>query len=617
MGERLIALYAGQPVNYRAMSVDTESSATHDLQSALAGFSHGLQELRTQLAGDEALTAAIFDRSDDWSDLLTYKLAPHFEGEGCLIAAVTGGTNTGKSTAFNLLLGAEVSPMMATAAATRHPLLAAHADRAAQCMEGRLVPEFKAQLVGDGMGVVSEEVPEDAMFVAETDTLPPDLMLLDTPDVDSIDRRNWKVADHIRAAGDVLVAVLTAEKYRDERVVSFFKQASESGRVVIPLMNKANPADDYAVARQQLADFCSDVDIDSPRFVLPHDFSVADDLSRTIPALDGDTDLRGYLESLDIPTIKRRVYQSSLNHFVREADAFLEGLDDVADVLSAVREEFFGRAQVYAQKYDPVPGTEIGGLFHQYVQERRGPIRRAIGRSSKAVTQGAVKIGRTLTGALRRRSDLEGAASDVTDASLREKHAEAITQITRDLITSLLESRPNVGEPAGHLVGDELGKVDIDATIAQVVDDALKAEDISEEFRTHAKNLLDSWWEDNTGKRKVLEGLDAVLAVAPAAIAAPFVFSAGVGGPEAVFLAGPLVEQFLARVIEYQFGDEMFDFLSPWTAEQRASLTEALQTHIARPALGPLLEYCEVLNGETVEELKQWQDQCARALATS
>jgi len=174
-----------------------------------------------------------------------------------------------------------------------------------------------------------------------------------------------------------------------------------------------------------------------------------------------------------------------------------------------------------------------------------------------------------------------------------------------------------VREPAGHLVGDKLQSIDIETAVAKVVDDTLKADDISQEFREHAKRLLDAWWADNTGKRRVLEGLDAILAVAPAAIAAPFVLTAGVGGPEAVFIAGPLVEQFLARVIEYQFGDEMFDFLSPWTAEQRGSLENALVAHIATPTLGPLIDYCEVLDGELAGELKQWQEQCARALATS
>jgi hypothetical protein len=599
------------------MSTVPAQEHDHALQAALAGFAATFDRLADALAPDQQLSDALFEGTHEWADLLKYKLAPHFEGEGCLVAAVTGGTNTGKSTVFNLLLGAEISPMLATAAATRHPLLAAHPDRAAQCMEGRLVPEFKPERAGDGSGAVSETVAQDAILVAETDALPMDLMLLDTPDVDSIDQRNWKVADHIRAAGDVLIAVLTAEKYRDDRVVSFFKHAHESGRVVIPLMNKANPANDFAVARHQLGEFCNDVGIETPCFVLPHNFALADDLSQSIPALDGDNHLRAYLESLDVPAIKMRVYESSLTHFVRETESFLDRLADMRDTLLAVRDEFFGRAEKYAARYDPAPGAKIGGMFHQYVQEKRGPIRRAIGRSSKAVTQGAVRIGKTVVGALRRRSDLEGDRDAVTEENLREKHAAEIAQISRDLITSFLESRPNVREPARHLVEGDLRNLDVDAAVQAVIHETLKSEDISEEFREHAKRMLDTWWEDHAGRRKVLEALDTVLAIAPAAIAAPFVFTAGVGGPETVFLAGPLVEQFLARVIEYQFGDEMFDFLSPWTEEQRAALRDALIAHVVAPALKPLLQYCDVFEGELAGELTQWQEQCAQALATS
>ena len=86
---------------------------------------------------------------------------------------------------------------------------------------------------------------------------------MDTPDVDSIDKRNWEVADHIRAAGDVLVAVVTGEKYKDDRVIQYFKEAAASGRMLIPVMNKANPADDFDVARKQLKEFCNDVGIEA------------------------------------------------------------------------------------------------------------------------------------------------------------------------------------------------------------------------------------------------------------------------------------------------------------------------------------------------------------------
>src|SRR3990172_9538067 len=96
----------------------------HSLGEALAGFDVALRRLRAALDPDPALRDAVFSGSEDWIGLLVYKLVPHLAGEGCLIAAVTGGTNTGKSTIFNLLLKRRISPVMATAAATRRPVIA-------------------------------------------------------------------------------------------------------------------------------------------------------------------------------------------------------------------------------------------------------------------------------------------------------------------------------------------------------------------------------------------------------------------------------------------------------------------------------------------------------------
>src|SRR5690606_23338045 len=111
---------------------------------------------------------------------------------------------------------------------------------------------------------VERTTPPNALFVATHEQLPDRLVLLDTPDVDSIETEHWAVADIIRAAGDVLVAVLTGEKYKDDRVVSYFRQALASGRVVVPVMNKANPARDFEVARNQLAEFRGLIGSESP-----------------------------------------------------------------------------------------------------------------------------------------------------------------------------------------------------------------------------------------------------------------------------------------------------------------------------------------------------------------
>jgi hypothetical protein len=101
----------------------------------------------------------------------------------------------------------------------------------------------------------------------------------------------------------------------------------------------------------------------------------------------------------------------------------------------------------------------------------------------------------------------------------------------------------------------------------------------------------------------------------PTAIAAPLsIYAGGMGVAEAVAVAGPFVEQFMARVIEYQFADAMFDFLSPWKEEQQRALTNALLRHLVEPCLGDLRPLLEPFEGALMADLKKWRQQCQEAL---
>jgi len=585
-----------------------------ELGHALAQFDRGLQRLREAVASDPELAEAAFQGADEWANLLTYKLVPHLADGGCLIAAVAGGTNTGKSTVFNVLLGKAVSPVMATAAATRRPVIAASAVRAKQCLEGKLVPEFAPQPLEQPENVTKQGVAPDALFVATADTLSDQLVLLDTPDIDSIEKDHWVVAEHIQAAGDVLIAVLTGEKYRDERVVAFFRRALESGRVVIPVMNKADPEDGFLVARRQLEEFCSDLELDGTLFVLEHDPALSKKPVRPLRSIDGTTDLRTYLAGLDTAVIKRRVYRDSVRHFAERAGAFLEHVESVGAGMQSAAAELEARATRYAAQYDPAPGSEVGGLFHEFVQSRRGAVRRSIGTASKAVVRGVTAAGRAFSRAFRKRASLEPDLRPRSDAEIHALHAQALDRITRDLATDYIETARNLREPAAHLVESGLREWDVDAAVDAVVAETLRADSPSAEFRRHALRMLESWWDDHRGRRRIVEALDAILAVTPAAIAVPVALYTGPGIPEAtVAIAGPVVEQFAARVFEYQFGDAMFDFLSPWRAEQQAALEQALRRHLTDPALAPLRRYLEPLTGESISEMKEWLGHCGQA----
>jgi 50S ribosome-binding GTPase len=606
----------------RGMSVLTVIPTTRrlppmqqSLGDAIAAFDSALTRLREALSAHNAVEDAVFADTEDWTSLLTYKLAPHLAGEGCLIIAVAGGTNTGKSTVFNLLLGAQVSPVVSTAAATRHPLLAANASRTAQCLDKKLVPEFVPKPFNEASDVLAVDVPEETIFVTQAPGLSDRLAILDTPDVDSIERANWKVAENIRAAGDVLVAVLTAEKYKDERVVEFFRRAAASGRVVLPLMNKANPENDFEVARRQLDEFCADAGLETPCFVVQHDFNLAANGSQEIRALDGETALRPHLESLDVPAIKREVFRSTLVHFADRADAFLDQAHEVSRGLRAVVNDFETRTHDYSARYDPAPGAAIGGLFHEFVQSKRGAPRRVIGSVSTALYRGIGTVAGKLTRGFLNRAALDAEATAPTDEEIRAQHTKQIELITQELATSLIESSRSLREPAALLLEEPIRELDSEVMMRAVVDDTIRTENISDEFRDHAYAMLDTWWNDHRGKRRALEALDTMLAVMPTAIAAPMSFyTGGVGVAEMVAVAGPLAEQFVARVLEYQFGDAMFNFLAPWRKEQQAAYEEALRRHLVDPCLHHLREFLAPLDGDTMNELEGSLDACRNAL---
>lgn len=579
----------------------------------LSQFDAALRRLRATLASDPQLTEAVFGGAEEWTNLLSHKLVPHLAGEGCLIVAVTGGTNTGKSTVFNLLLGRPVSPAVATAAATARPLIAANAMRAKQCLDGMLVPEFDAVPLKDSEEIVARDSPTNTLYVAAQEDLPDCRALLDTPDVDSIQREHWAVADTIRAAGDVLVAVLTGEKYKDDRVVSFFRQALASGRVVVPVMNKANPENDYEVARKQLSEFRELIGTDAPSFVVPHDFRLANHLDRPIRALDEELTLEAYIDALDVPEIKRRVYAGTVAHVAQRAAEFLDGVDDVARALRTAAHEFEARAEHASMQYEPTPGAAVGGLFHEFVQSKRGFPFQVMGNVSRGFVRLVSAFGRSVRGAVIRRATLE-APDPVTDESLHKVHGETIERIARELARGYHESARNLREPAAHLVKEGLSHLNADRASAAILEATLRSDNVSDEFRRYANRTLEAWWNDHRGKRIALQTIDGILAVTPAAIAGAIAaHTAGMGVDVALAVGGPMAEQFAARVIEYQFGDTLFDFLSPWREEQRELLENALLDHVTRPALAKVNKYLDVFEGDIMSDLRRLHAQCSTA----
>lgn len=585
------------------------------LGEALGGFDAALTAWKSALAGFPGLQALLFENTAEWDKLLRYKLLPHLEGEGCLVAAAAGGTNTGKSTIFNLLVGRDISPVRSTAAATCRPVVAASPHRYAQCLEGRLMPEFQPLPLEDSEALVNGKAPEDALFVSEDESLPDRLVLLDIPDVDSIDKQNWEVAENIQASGDVLIAVLTGEKYKDDRVIAFFRRGHAAGRIIVPLMNKANPENGFEVARAQIDDFAREIGLDGAmRFAVAHDFGLAKHLSAPIEGLDGQPPLRAYLESLDAAAIKAQVYRESVAHFVSQTGGFLERAQELLSSIEDIMCEFEQHTLLCAERFDPQPGANVGELLHEYITARRGAISRTIGALGARIGRSLTPISAYIRRAVRERTVLDASVPEPTPGEIAQQTAKAIERYACDFLRDLIQTARNLNEPARSMLSRSLEFLDADEAIEAVTAQMAAPEELSDSFQTHVRHTLDRWWKEQPLRRFLLQELDALLLFSPAAVAVPIaIHTGGVGAPEMAAAISPLAGVFFSRIMEHQLADQWLDLIGPWRAEQQARFRAALAEHILDPCLRPLRQAVDAFGPDTLETLRRHRESCRKA----
>ncbi|NBP80621.1 hypothetical protein EBU58_07855 [bacterium] len=175
------------------------------------------------LGADLAVDAA-------WRGQLFEKLRPQVDGEPVLVAAICGGTNTGKSLIANALANAPLSRSVLEAARTRHPVASLPQELAKTAGAARLFPGFSVRPWTSDDDALSEST-EHLLFVRpETTGMQPAwLALLDTPDIDGTLRDNWARAELVRNAADLLIAV--GVRF-DDRVTGNVEKFAQHGFIV-------------------------------------------------------------------------------------------------------------------------------------------------------------------------------------------------------------------------------------------------------------------------------------------------------------------------------------------------------------------------------------------------
>jgi hypothetical protein len=154
-------------------------------------------------------------------DVLERDLLPRTAGgDTYLIVGIVGPNNAGKSALFNSLVGRQISPSVPTGGATRRLVGAAHPELLATLRAEPTLARFRLRPFGTDTTADAPLQPAadpTELLVAEEPHLPPMLMLVDTPDFDSILEDNrvasespWMLISN--AAIDATVASTHASK---------------------------------------------------------------------------------------------------------------------------------------------------------------------------------------------------------------------------------------------------------------------------------------------------------------------------------------------------------------------------------------------------------------------
>jgi hypothetical protein len=377
----------------------------------------GLVPLARSLAAPDPSRSA-------WNDELFVKLEPQTAGEPMLVVAVCGGTNTGKSLIANALASSAMSRSSPEAARTRHPVASLPRGFSDPAAVARFFPGF------DSVRLAGEDDPladgaAHRLFWREdaSGRQPPRLVLLDTPDVDGTLRDNWRRAELVRSACDLIVAVLTQQKYNDAAVREFFTAAAAAGKAVVVVFNMLEWPAQAAVIGGWLDTFRRQTGLEPIAvYAAPWNreraskggidfFEVAADAARApSSAVLSAADLVERLTRSDFDAIKRAAIAGSLAIVLDEAAGaphWLETIELQAARWREARRILVEEAQVKAH-LPAAPREVVWNEIWKWLEPRRSRFDMAVSGAYRIAGSGVSWIGRRiglLRGEAEKRSD--------------------------------------------------------------------------------------------------------------------------------------------------------------------------------------------------------------------
>ncbi len=314
--------------------------------------------------------------STAWYANLFQKLLPQVTEAPYLIVAVAGGTNIGKSTMFNHLVGFPASRVHPDATQTRHPVCLLPRAFSQRHELARAFPGFELGSWTSEDDAVAEGPANRLIHREDTSGVqPPNLVLLDTPDVDGAIPVNWDRARLISHAADVLIAVLTQQKFNDAAVRRFFREAAEADKTILVVFNMVEWPEDREHCVRWLDTFCKGTGATPAHvYAVPRDRAAARDNRLTFHSLSqGATEPRGDLAELRFTEIKVRSFRGALRQMLEPREGLPSYLQELKSRAVENREarDAICRAVQIRMDAPELPGHIVTDEIWRWLEPRR------------------------------------------------------------------------------------------------------------------------------------------------------------------------------------------------------------------------------------------------------
>ena len=265
-------------------------------------------------------------------------------GASFLVAGIVGPNNIGKSLLFNSLVGVSLSPSEPRGGATRRLVGAAGPELFDALTSEPTLAQFPlvpVEVTGAPLTAAKENADDPAtLLFARVPELPPGLMLIDTPDFDSVFVENRAATESLLCVSDLALVVVNRQTYANALVVDFLKTWLEHGRPWALVYNEAY--DDDTITREHVAEMTAQIGADPLAvFVAPHDRALqsSEGNPQLRPtALDGGRPLADWLAGEERESIKRAALAASVSELKRDLDELASSVRGQAELARTIWE---------------------------------------------------------------------------------------------------------------------------------------------------------------------------------------------------------------------------------------------------------------------------------------